>query len=286
MSTDDQALFDATLEGKEPETAAVASGVEQTAQPTAEPTQARDESGRFAAKDETQSEEPALEAAKPEPSIPPGRLREEAEARRRAEAEASELRAQMKMLMERMPVPQDQPKPEQTVPDIFEAPDQWADHRIRSTVDPVMQQMHSVLMHNAKLVASSIHGADKINAAEQAFNEAVKRGDIDPVEHSRIQNNPNPFDAAVKWHERQSLLSEIGTDRSAFEQKIIERFLSDPANRAKVMQQAAPAPAQAGSTIVKLPSSLSRVTSAAPSAPGAEPPVADGELFEQLTGRR
>lgn len=280
MSTDeDQALFDAVLEGKEPETVAVAQEAEQPAEQAADATQPRDDSGRFSAKEEPQPEAPA-EAGKPEPAIPPGRLREEAEARRRAEAEASELRAQMKMLMERMPVPQAQPKPEQPVPDIFEAPDQWADHRIRSTVDPVMQQMHSVLMHNAELIASSVLGADKVAAAKEWFSQAQSNGQLTREDASRINASPNPFEAAVKAHQRHVAMSAVGDDIEAYNQRIIAEHLAK-------MQPAQPAAAArtAPGTIVKLPSNLNRITSAAPSAPGAEPPVGDQELFEQLTAR-
>lgn len=281
MSTDDQALFDAVLEGKEPETVAAAPEVAQPAEQAAEATQPRDDSGRFAAKDEPQPEAPA-EAGRPEPAIPPGRLREEAEARRRAEAEASELRAQMKMLMERMPVPQAQPKPEQPVPDIFEAPDQWADHRIRSTVDPVMQQMHSVLMHNAELIASSVLGADKVAAAKEWFKEAQSKGYLTPEEASRINASPNPFEAGVKAHQRYQAMSTVGDDINAYNQKVISDYL---ASQKQAGQTAAAQPQGNGSTIVKLPSNLNRITSAASSAPGNEAPVGDHELFEQLTAR-
>lgn len=282
MSTD-QEVFDAVLAGREPEQAAVTPEVEPQTEPTVEATQPRDESGRFAAAaEEPKTEEPAPEAGKPEPAIPPGRLREEAEARRRAEAEASELRAQMKMLMERMPVPQGQPKPEQPVPDIYEAPDQWADHRIRSTVDPVMQQMHSVLMHNAELVASSILGADKVAAAKEWFAEATRTGALSVEEAGRINSSPNPFEAGVKAHQRHLAMSAVGEDINAYNQKIIAEYVASQ-NKAATPAQAQP---QGGGTIVKLPSNLTRVTSAAPSAPGSEPPVGDGELFEQLTSHR
>lgn len=281
MSTDeDQALFDAVLEGKEPETVAVAQEAEQAA----EATQPRDDSGRFAAKDEPQPEAPAAEADKPEPAIPPGRLREEAEARRRAEAEASELRAQMKMLMERMPVPQVQPKPEQPVPDIFEAPDQWADHRIRSTVDPVMQQMHSVLMHNAELIASSVLGADKVAAAKEWFSQAQTNGQLSREDAARINASPNPFEAAVKAHKRHVAMAAVGEDIEAYNQKIIAEHLAAQKQAGQPDAQ----PQGQGSTIVRMPkppSNLTRITSAASSAPEAEPPVGDMELFEQLTAR-
>lgn len=282
MSTD-QELFDAVLEGKEPETAATAPEVGQPAEPTAEATQPRDDSGRFAAKEEPQPEAPA-EAGKPEPAIPPHRLREEAEARRRLEADNAELRAQMKMLMERMPVQQAQPKPEQPVPDIFEAPDQWADHRIRSTVDPVMQQMHSVLMHNAELIASSVLGADKVAAAKEWFSQAQSNGQLTREDASRINASPNPFEAAVKAHQRHVAMSAVGDDISAYNQKVIADYLAAQ----KQAAQPAAQPQGQDSTIVRMPkppSNLNRVTSAAPSAPGTEPPVGDMELFEQLTAR-
>ncbi len=283
MSTDDQALFDAVLEGKEPETAAVASEATQPAEQAAEATQPRDDSGRFAAKDEPQPEEPALEAAKPEPAIPPGRLREEAEARRRAEAEASELRAQMKMLMERMPVPQAQPKPEQPAPDIFEAPDQWADSRIKSTVDPLNQRVESVVEVWSKRFAEQQHGAEKVSAAYDALDQAIRSGKISgEAVKAELSRSADPYGDILAWHGKQKAeqaLASVGYDIEAYNQKILAE-----AQAARAAPQATPAAQQPG-TIVKLPSNLNRITSAASSAPGNQAPVGDMELFEQLTGR-
>lgn len=276
MSTSDQELFDAAISGAEPPAPAPAEPVETTA----EVTQPRDDAGRFAAKDEEQPApvEPPEQTERPG-FVPSHRLKEEADRARRVESENAELR---KLLLQmNQPRQPETVKPEQPVPDIFEAPDQWADHRIKATVDPVMQQMRTVLMHNAKLVASSIHGADKITAAEAAFNEAAQRGAVDPADYQRVQNDPNPFDAAVRWYERQSLLSEIGADPQAYRQKIIADYLASQGGG-----QPNTAPAQAaGGTVVKLPPSVNRMTSAA-SDRGPAQDVGDMELFNATTSRR
>jgi hypothetical protein len=276
----DQELFESAI-ANEPVQEVSA---EPAVQPEAAPEVARDEQGRFAPREaaEDKAEEPAAatEPEKQDGRVPSGLLREEKENRRRLEAELAELRGQMKAFQQFQ-----QPRPAEPAPqppvDVWSDPDAWAEQRVKSTVDPVMQQMRTVLMHNAKLVASSIHGADKIGVAEQAFNEAAQRGAIDPVEYQRVQNDPNPFDAAVRWHERQTLLSEIGDDRQAYERKIIEKYLAS--------QNQQPAPAaqpQAPGSVVRLPPSLNRATSAAsPNGAGADA-VSDAALFNSITARR
>lgn len=277
MEPTDQELFDAALSNEPTQEIPAEPAVQSEAQPAAV---ARDEHGRFApnsaaVEGEQQATQPqAGQPAKPDPAIPPARLREEAEARRRAETRVAELERLLMQPAQRQPEPA-QPAP---APDIWENPDAWADHRVRSTVDPVMQQMQTVLMHNARLVANSIHGQDKISAAEQAFNEAAKQGALDPSEYQRVQNDPNPFDAAVRWHERHSLLSEIGNDPKAYEQRIIERYLAS--------QNQPQAGAPQGGSVVRLPPSLNRATSAASNNAAGNGDVSDAALFAQTTSAR
>lgn len=278
MSTEDQELFDSAV-SNEPVQDTPVEPVAAQPEPAA---QARDDQGRFATSEPNDgagqpAAQPSGEADHREP--PPHRFREVSERARAAEARNAELERLLSQLSQ--PRQPEAPKPEQPAVDMWTDPDAWADQRVRSTVDPVMQQMHSVLMHNAELIASSVLGTDKVAAAKQWFSEAQSTGQITPEEARRINASPNPFEAAVKAQQRHQAISTVGDDLEAYNQKIIADYL------AKQGGQPNAAPAQAGSgTIVKLPPSLNRSTSAASSNGAGAEDTSDSALFQQTTSRR
>lgn len=285
----DQEMFDAAI-SREPriEAAPVVAEPTPEAQPAPTPEAspvARDEKGRFVdAKVETVAE-PEQPSAVKEPAIPPSRLREEAEARRRADQENADLRARIRLLEEARNPPQPA-----TPPDIFTSPEEWANQQI----DPVRNQVMEVNEFWSRRFAEKEHGADKVAEAYTALSDAITSGKINgPQALAELKKSQDPYGDIVGWHQRNSLLSEIGSDPKAYEQKIIERHLSDPATRAKLLealnaqQPATPAPAaQGGTSVVKLPPSLNRMTSAASSTPGAPQDVSDEALFSQTVARR
>lgn len=114
--------------------------------------------------------------------------------------------------------PQPQPKQAEVDPvDAF-----FTDPRaaVRGEVQPLIEQFQQQMQAQAQLVATSVHGADKVQSAEQAFLAAVQSQQLDPADYNRVVNSPNRWDAAVQWHKRQSALSEIGDDPSAYRERI------------------------------------------------------------------
>lgn len=275
MSTD-QELFDAISSGTTAQDTPAAVAEPSEAQPAV----ARDDGGRFAARqaDEAQPEPTQAEQpAKPEPSVPPGRLREEAEARRNAERERDEMRAQLRLLMD-MQKPQAQPAEAKPAPEIWDNPDQWVDDRLGSVKTEVQQTRE----YFSRLLAEQAHGADKVTEAYQALDAAIRNGAVDGnAVKAQLAKSMNPYGDIMGWHAKHSIMSEIGNDPKAYEQKIIERYL------ASQQPQTAPAAAQAapGATIVKLPPNLNRMTSASSDASGSND-VSDQELFHATTSRR
>lgn len=132
---------------------------------------------------------------------------------------------------------QAQPAPA-PAPEIWDDPNAFVRSQAMEMVSPLQQQMLAM----ARQVAEIQYQPDKVKAAEEAFNRAVAAGQMDPEIHRRINSAPNPFAAAVQWHQHTSTMSEIGSDPAAYKAKLAEEI------RAQVMaelQQSNPAPAQA-----------------------------------------
>lgn len=132
---------------------------------------------------------------------------------------------------------QAQPAPA-PAPEIWDDPNAFVRSQAMEMVSPLQQQMLAM----ARQVAEIQYQPDKVKAAEEAFNRAAAAGQIDPEIHRRINSAPNPFAAAVQWHQHTSTMSEIGSDPAAYKAKLAEEI------RAQVMaelQQGNPAPAQA-----------------------------------------
>lgn len=223
-------------------------------------------------------EEPAPEPAPaPEPpapveaTIPSWRLREEAEGRRQAEERARTLEERLRQVAAQL----QQPK----APDFFENPDQAVQAQITRVLQPVVEEQHRAMMAMGKMVASAVHGQDKVDQAEQAFLKARNEGSLDPADYERVVGSPNRYDAAVQWHQRQNVLSSVGTDPEAWFQKQLEARMSDPKFQAAMMEKvrggAAARPSQ-----IKVPPSLSKATSVARNTEEVEGDMSDASLFD------
>lgn len=262
--------------------------VEQPGQETApeeQPAVSRDDKGRFATKTEkTEARpEPVVETrteATPqaEPAIPPGRLREEADARRKAERELDEMRGQMAAMM-RMMNPQRQDSAPEPI-DFFANPDAAISQRLNPLQQHFAGQMQEMKNHFSEMFARQVHGDAKFDAAK----EWAKTRMNDPALEARIARSNNPWGELIKSYDEHKTLSEIGTDPNAFIQKKLDEALNNPEFLAKAMERAR---VQAGGpssqpSPVKLPPSINRATSAAPS---HDPPgdMSDRSLYEFAT---
>lgn len=293
---DDSALFSSTVSGTQDTAEATTGTTEQSVQ---EQGQQRDERGRSAQKTEDQAQpdpgtqqlttEQQATQERPE-QVPYWRLNEVSEARRAAEAraEAAERRAQE---VERRAQQLDGQLRQYTEKP-REAPDIFADPSaaIRHTVEPEFAEMRNVMTYNSRLIAQSVHGVDKVQAADEAFSRAYQSGQIDPADYQRVLRSPNIYDAAVQWHTRQQVLTRVGNDPERFFDSELAERAKDPAKRDAILaalngstRQAA----QQSGNIVNRPvstTSLSRVGAAA--LPDGQAEVSDAELFANTTSRR
>lgn len=160
--------------------------------------------------------------------------------------EMAELRGQMAAYQRFLQQPQAPQQPQtpaqpQQAPDPFEDPPGFAAFQAQQVFEkqfqPVAERMRQQEEHLQRVVANLNrghaevqHGADVVKSAEEAFNTAAARGQIDPLEHQRINNSPNPWAAAVEWHRRQQAFTTTGGDPEGwFKTEFERRLQSDPA---------------------------------------------------------
>jgi hypothetical protein len=214
---------------------------------------------------------PPAPSAPPEEHIPSWRLREEAEARRQAEVRASALEARLNEIAAHL-------QQNQKAPDFFENPDQATQALILRTLQPYAEETRRNMMAMGKMVASAAHGADKVDAAEQAFLKARAEESLDPADYERVVGSPNRYDAVVRWHKSQTVLSSVGDDPAAWFEKQLEAKLADPAFQASLLEKVQ-ASAAGRPSMTKLPPSLSRTTAAASNRAEGVGDLSDKSLF-------
>jgi hypothetical protein len=165
--------------------------------------------------------------------IPSAVLRDRNEARRAAEAERDAERARVRelearlALVERGGQRQEPAKPPEK-PDMFADPDGWA----RAQRAEIEQGIRARNVEASLADAAEEHG-EAFQTAYQSLINAGRSGDRATVQ--QIWDSPNPGRALMRWHERQSLLSEIGSDPNAYRQKVRDELLSDPDFRKQLL---------------------------------------------------
>lgn len=160
--------------------------------------------------------------------------------------ELAEMRGQMavfQQMMQRQQAPQ-QPQTlaqPQQAPDPFEDPQGFAAFQARQVFESQFQpyadqsrqqaeQFQRVVSNLNRGMAEMQHTPEVVRLAEEAFNTAAARGQIDPLEHQRINSSPNPWAAAVEWHRRQQAFTTTGGDPEKwFSTEFERRLKSDPA---------------------------------------------------------
>jgi hypothetical protein len=250
----------------------------------------------------------AAKPGKPEPTIPPGRLREANERARAAETERDKLKAEnatalaasrkevdelkakfdgvLAALQRQQPVqqqPQQQPEADK-VPDLFEDPKGFVDHLTKGFTSELSkrdQQMEALRVETSLQMAHAIHK----EAFDKAY-EAVAKLDPRNPDHQmtvrRIYAAPNPGEALVDWHKRNETLRVVGDDPTKYRETVAaevrQALLADPEFRKQVIADLR-AEATGGNdgkpnTITRLPKSLNGVAGGARESVGSE--VFDG----------
>jgi hypothetical protein len=161
--------------------------------------------------------------------VPAGRLREESEGRRRAERERDDLLRQIAAAR--------QPPTQQKPPDLFENPSNFVQSEVKPFFERMQQEMQMQREAFSEQMAVASHGRDKVQAARQALEQGMSRGD--PNARSaweRAMQNPHPYDVITRWHLDNETMREVGGDLGGYKQRILEEAMKDPDFQRKVIE--------------------------------------------------
>lgn len=255
--------------------------IDQTAEVATEPTAETQIEPEAAQAEPAQTAQPSAQSD----AVPAWRLREEAEGRRQAEARAAQIERQLEELRRA----QEAAKPK---PEIWDDPNAFIEQNIKRNVDPIQQQMTQMREQYSQMMAIQQHGADKVQAAFAALDQAAKAGDPEALMVvQRVKTNSmHPFGDIMNWHNRQSVFTQVGGDLEAYKKKLTdearEAALKDPEFVQKAIESARAnarpviRPPQAAN-VTKLPS-LNRGTAAADD----DEPEDMGDVLNQAFGGR
>jgi hypothetical protein len=248
---------------------------------------ARDERGRFAAKEGEQEEEAPIAEEEDEPEqpqaekvdhrIPLTELLNEREKRqseqRRAEAALMELEQLRRQLQP--------PAPKAEAPDQFQDPqgyNAYWENRLAEQSQTVEQRFKAQEANFSLRLAHMQHG-ETFEKAYQALLETAEKGDRSAAQ--AVANSPDPGATLVNWYKREQTLKEVGSDPNAYVQKKLEEALNDPQFLAKALEKARGV-ASAQPTQVKLPPSLNK---AAAARSDGESDTSDAGMYHHAIGR-
>lgn len=131
------------------------------------------------------------------------RLRQEAEAKaQQAEARAAQIEQQLQQFAATQQQQQD--------PQGFQV-----QQLVGQQVSQVEAQMR---LNTSRMMAGSVHGADKVAAAEKAFHETLRANN--PAEYQALAAqygvDPDPVGKIMEWHKRHEVISQMGDDPEAY----------------------------------------------------------------------
>jgi len=214
----------------------------------AEPTQPRDESGRFAPKGEkaepAQAEPAAAVETQPDTAPPAVQTqtdpRESAFLAKAQDETRKRQRLEQDLALERQRYAEAQRQlmefQAQKAPDIQTDPQGHLQYvRMQEA-----QSRFNEKLNLSERYARKVLGDELVSEAQHAFMSAAQR---DPILQAQLAREEDPYGFVVKWHKREKLLAEIGDDPEAYRQ----RLLQQPAP-----QQAAPPRSLASATGVRV----------------------------------
>ena len=125
------------------------------------------------------------------------------------------------------------PKPK---PDIWDNPDEFVQSGVQAALSPFQTEVQKTLHGIAKDAAYGRYG-EAVDAAEQAFMQAVQTGTVDAAEFDKVLKAPNRYSAAVEWHKREQERAELA-DPATLKEKLRAEILAElQASQAQQQQQ-------------------------------------------------
>jgi hypothetical protein len=246
---------------------------------------ARDERGRFAAKEEQEEEAPEVEEDEPEQPqaekvdhrIPLTELLNEREKRQAEQRRAESALRELEQLRQQL----QPPKPKEAAPDQFQDPEGYNafwERRLAEQSQTVEQRFRAQEANFSLRLAHMQHG-ETFEKAYQALLETAENGDRSAAQ--AVASSPDPGATLVNWYKREQTLREVGSDPNAYVQKKLEEALNDPQFLAKALEKAKGV-ASAQPTQVKLPPSLNKAASAKS---GGDNDTSDAGMYHHAIGR-
>jgi hypothetical protein len=226
---------------------------------------ARDELGRFAAKEEQEEAPPVVEAEpvvepqaeKVDHRIPLTELLNEREKRQAEQRQREALQRELEQLRQQM-----QPaKPKQEAPDQFQDPqgyNNYWENRLAEQQQSFQQSLRNQEANVSLRLAHIQHG-ELFEKAYQALLDTAEKGDKTAAQ--AVANSPDPGKTLVNWYKREQVMAQVGDNPEEYVQKKLEEALSDPEFLAKALEKARGV-ASTQPTQVKLPPSLNKATAA------------------------
>lgn len=285
----DQAIADTPAETPEPQAG--------TPEPEAKADETpRDEMGRFAPKSTPIPSDSTIpqtsEAPKEQPdnaaNVPSWRLREVNEAREAAERRATENDQRARQFEQQLAEMRGQLQQQNQKP---QEPVEWfsdPNAAFKQNITPLETQIQG-LGSNLNLKVSRVlavveHGKEAVAEMEKAVEEQMRAGN--PAMRTlaaQMNNADDPVGVAMQWHQREKLVKETGGDLTSYKSRMQDDLLKDPAFLAKALEAAkAQASGSKPNTLVQIPPSINRATSAA--SPHDDPgDLSDASLYAAAT---
>jgi hypothetical protein len=193
-----------------------------TEQPTTESVPDRSESS-----DQTMVPKAALDEAR-------GKARRYTEEVTAVRERLGSLEQQNQRLMQMLAQNQQRQNPPPPPPDWYENPEGATLHAVQRAYGQYLQQLQQArqeqeqMLHaNARMIAESRYDEATVNAAEQAFMEAIQKQSLEPADYDKVVRSPNRYAAAVAWYKRQQAQQEIGDDPTAYREKVRAEILAE-----------------------------------------------------------
>lgn len=214
------------------------------------------------------AEAPPPPAPQPARQVPLPELMEERHKRQLAEREREAARRELELVQRFIEGQRQQQPPPPPIDPV--ADPEGAFRTLAERQAMIAQQMQEQALHQrantSEMLARRDHGDSEVDAAVQA---AVQAGI-----NRNFMTQPDPYGALMRWHQAQKVAQEVGTDLTAYRQKIAEEVRAQILAEAKA--QGRPAPQN-------LPPSLSTATRA--SVPNMQV-LPDSDFFKSAFSKR
>jgi hypothetical protein len=188
----------------------------------------------------TEQPQAATQQEQQEQSVPYAALKKEREARKALQARVDEL---TNHVLRRQTL--EKPEEQQPDPEIWDDPTAF----IRNQLSPVQNELQQTREFYSQREAVREHGAETVEAAYNALAEAMQQGDQGAQAlYRKAMQSMDPYGELVAWHKRNEILSQVGTDPKAYEERLRAKILEELQGQAPAGQQPAGAQPQQSQT--------------------------------------